>query len=198
MDLNLLFNKALEFFEIGIVANMAHIAALDRGAPPLTVAAEVKEAAVEANETPAGWNPFAEKVMGRYDKAKTEILDIEIKNRGVKVKDKATGAEKHQALLDHMAKEMASGELEGSTGQPETAPPAADDFGGDDFGAEEAPKAKKYTQAEVRDALTAWRDKNHAGDNAAVRDLLTKIAGTANFPAVKEEQYPAVMAALEA
>lgn len=207
MDFNVLFDKALEFFETGIEAHKAAIAGYQsHGA----VAAEpTPKAPAKTEEPTGGWNPLTEKVQGKYGKDKQDIMDAYIKEHGIKVSDKATGAEKHTAILDYM---KTSGALEGSTDQEiveENTPPAADDdFGGgdEDFGGDDAP-AKKYTKEEVRAALFAFRDKMAKGatddekktsGNAAVRELLTKVAGTHEFNKIADEQYPAVMKALGA
>ncbi len=55
-------------------------------------------------------------------------------------------------------------------------------------------EAKRYTFAEVRKAFSA---KSHAGYTEQVRALIAKY-GADKLSAVKEEDYPALMADLEA
>lgn len=57
-----------------------------------------------------------------------------------------------------------------------------------------ADTAKKYTFAEVRKAFSA---KSHAGYTAQVKALITSY-GADRLSAVKEEDYPRLMADLEA
>lgn len=57
-----------------------------------------------------------------------------------------------------------------------------------------AEKPKKYTFVEVREACA---EKSHAGYTKQVRELIARY-GADRLSAVKEEDYPALMAELEA
>ena len=60
--------------------------------------------------------------------------------------------------------------------------------------AQAEPEEKKYTFTEVRKAFSA---KSHAGYTEQIRSLIGKY-GADKLSAVKEEDYPALMAELEA
>lgn len=139
--------------------------------------------------TAAGWNPFLEPVQGRYGKDKLATLDAELAARGITLKASATGAEKHQALLDwaNAKKDELADELEP---QP-AAEPAAEPT-------QEAPGAP--VEEVTRDMVRALAQKAMTGagklDAKAVQDLFDKCAGVRRLPDIPEDKLAAVYAEL--
>ena len=143
--------------------------------------------------TAAGWNPFLEPVQGRYGKDKLATLDAELAYRGIAIKASATGAEKHQALLDwaNAKKDELADELEP---QP-AAEPAAEPV------TESEPEAPGAPVEEVtRDMVRALAQKAMTGagklDAKAVQDLFDKCAGVRRLPDIPEDKLAAVYAEL--
>ena len=138
--------------------------------------------------TAAGWNPFLEPVQGRYGKDKLNTLDAEIAARNIELKGSATGAEKHQALLD-WAKEP-SGLAPAKHTEP-AAEPAAEPT-------QEAPGAP--VEEVTRDMVRALAQKAMTGagklDAKAVQDLFDKCAGVRRLPDIPEDKLAAVYAEL--
>lgn len=97
------------------------------------------------------WNPYTEKVQGKYGKDKQEIMDALLKERGIEMKANATGAEKHQALLDH-----------GNSDTPPAAPPV------------EQPPVDPKPEAPAEPEITLEALKSAAGLYCARR----KVAGS--------------------
>lgn len=158
-------------------------------APDPLVAAPAEDTAPVA--TAAGWNPFLEPVQGRYGKDKLATLDAELAARGITIKASATGAEKHQALLDWAIakKDELADELEPSA----PAEPAADH--------QAAPEAPGAPAEEVtRDMVRALAQKAMTGagklDAKAVQDLFDKCAGVRRLPDIPEDKLAAVYAEL--
>lgn len=144
-------------------------------APEAHVAAPAEDPAPVA--TAAGWNPFLEPVQGRYGKDKLNTLDAEIAARGITLKASATGAEKHQALLDWAAR--------GADAMPETATPVQE------------PAAPVEIPEEVtRDMVRALAQKAMSGtskmDAKAIQDLFDKCAGVRRLPDIPEDKLTAV------
>ena len=139
--------------------------------------------------TAAGWNPFLEPVQGRYGKDKLATLDAELAARGITLKASATGAEKHQALLNwaNAKKDELADELEP---QP-AAEPAAEPT-------QEAPGAP--VEEVTRDMVRALAQKAMTGagklDAKAVQDLFDKCAGVRRLPDIPEDKLAAVYAEL--
>ena len=156
-------------------------------APETRVATPAEDTAPVA--TAAGWNPFLEPIQGRYGKDKLATLDAELAARGITLKASATGAEKHQALLDWAIakKDELADELEPS--------PAAEPA------AEPAPEAPGAPAEEVtRDMVRALAQKAMTGagklDAKAVQDLFDKCAGVRRLPDIPEDKLAAVYAEL--
>ena len=150
-------------------------------APEAHVAAPAEDPAPVA--TAAGWNPFLEPVQGRYGKDKLATLDAELAARGITIKASATGAEKHQALLD-WAKDPKD---PSDTAPAAHAGPAA----------EPAPAAPAAPAEEVtRDMVRALAQKAMSGtskmDAKAIQDLFDKCAGVRRLPDIPEDKLTAV------
>ena len=139
--------------------------------------------------TAAGWNPFLEPVQGRYGKDKLATLDAELAARGVTLKASATGAEKHQALLDwaNAKKDELADELDPHP----AAEPAAEPT-------QEAPGAP--VEEVTRDMVRALAQTAMTGagklDAKAVQDLFDKCAGVRRLPDIPEGKLAAVYAEL--
>ena len=162
-------------------------------APEAHVAAPAEDPAPVA--TAAGWNPFLEPVQGRYGKDKLATLDAELAARGITLKASATGAEKHQALLDFDSKAATD------------ALPAAKQQPAQGLTTEErqvltsAPEPAEEPAEEVtRDMVRALAQKAMTGagklDAKAVQDLFDKCAGVRRLPDIPEDKLAAVYAEL--
>lgn len=145
--------------------------------------------ATEAPQPPATvtggtWNPYIEKIQGRYGKDKLDHMDAELKHRGIELKASATGAEKHQALLDWAAR--VSGE--------EPAAPAAP--------APAAPAAESTQEQVTHDMIRAMAQKLMTGpkklDAKAVQDLFEGAAGVRRLPEIPEDKLDTVYDAMQA
>lgn len=77
--------------------------------------------AMQEGDSAPGWNPMIEKIQGKYSKDKQGTLDSKLKEYGIELKASATGAEKHQALLDRCPQaETPTQELPPVDPKPET------------------------------------------------------------------------------
>ena len=160
-------------------------------APETRVATPAEDTASVA--TAAGWNPFLEPVQGRYGKDKLNTLDAELAARGITLKSSATGAEKHQALLDwaNAKKDELADELEPQPAAEPAAEPVTEPE-------PEAPGAP--VEPITRDMVRALAQKAMTGagklDAKAVQDLFDKCAGVRRLPDIPEDKLAAVYAEL--
>lgn len=126
------------------------------------------------------WSPYTSPIQGRYGKDKTEILDAELKARGISIKASATGAEKHQALLDCDKdldldpKTQAEEKVEEPTSL--AAQPATID------------DVRALAQAKVKDGMTP----------AQVQEIFKEIGGSIRLPEINEQHMPEIYAKLTA
>ena len=156
---------------------------------PSTPAPIPAPAADPAGETtPSGWNPFLAEIQGRYGTDKVATLDALIAEKGIELKARATGAEKHQALLDWAnAKkdELAEALAEEPSGPVVTPEPVA-------------PAAEEAAPAVTTDDIRALAQKCMAAKiaPARVQDLLEQHGGSRRLPEVAADKFGAVFAAL--
>lgn len=137
-----------------------------------------------AGGTPAsGWNPFLSDLQGRYGADKISILDGLLAEKGIEMKAKATGAEKHQALLDWA--NTKKDELADALAEPAAA-------------TEPEPVAEAAPAVTIDD-LRALAQRCMAAKiaPARVQDLLEQHGGSRRLPEVAEAKYAAVLAALK-
>lgn len=124
------------------------------------------------------WDPFTEKIQGRYGKDKIEVLDYELKARGISIKASATGAEKHQALLDCDKDLDLDPEAQAEEKTEESTPPAAQPATIDDV--------RTLAQEAVKGGMTPTQ----------VQDIFEEIGGSRRLPEIEEQHMPAIHAKL--
>lgn len=124
------------------------------------------------------WNPYTSPIQGRYGKDKIEILDAELKACGISIKASATGAEKHQALLD-CDKDL---DLDPKTQAEEKVEEPT------------SPAAQPATIDDVR-ALAQEAVKSGMAP-AKVQDIFEEIGGSRRLPEIEEQHMPAIHAKL--
>lgn len=140
-----------------------------------------------AGETsPSGWNPFMSELQSRYGADKLATMDALIAEKGLELKARATGAEKHQALLDWA--NTKKDELADALTEPEA--PAAEPA---------TEPVTEATPAVTIDDIRALAQKCMAAKiaPARVQDLLEQHGGSRRLPEVAEDKFGAVYTALK-
>ena len=150
---------------------------------------------VQATERPTSgtalpdWNPLAEPIQGRYGKDKITILDRCLAAAGVSVKASATGAEKHQALLDVAGAVAAEEAIDAPTTPAEDTPPPPP--------AKADKPAEKYPTPTGDDVRKLAQKALGAGVPAAeVQDVFEQHGGSRRLPEIPEDKVSAVYRAL--
>lgn len=127
------------------------------------------------------WNPYTPPIQGRYGKDKIQILDRCLAAAGISIKASATGAEKHQALLD------ASAAKTDPLYVGEAAPTA------------EEPTSPAAQPATIDDVRTLAQEAVKGGMTPAqVQDIFEEIGGSRRLPEIDEKHMPAIHAKLTA
>lgn len=130
----------------------------------------------EESKTLPDWNPLTETIQGRYGKDKVQILDKALTLAGINLKASASGAEKHQALLDAAKPKTAEEAVEEQPAQEEATSPATVD------------DVRALAQKAMSAGITA----------AVVQDIFEQTGGTRRLPEIPEEKIQAVYEALKA
>lgn len=143
------------------------------------------------------WNPMYEQIQGRYGKDKIQILDRSLAYAGITVKASATGAEKHQALLDAAKEDAASMpplKNEGdSTYNPATETPV------EEPAADASAKPEDNSPATIDDVRTLAQEAVKGGMTPTqVQDIFEEIGGSRRLPEIEEQHMPAIHAKLTA